>query len=285
MCTYAVEYNSRSVLEWMVEHGFKLDSCYLNRTAKYGHLDLVRWMHEEQHVPLDNMTMSWAALSGNISLLRYVMEKGGKLNSDTLSSAAWSGSEVMVRWLHDEHHLPWSSEMCTSAAENGHLSLLQYLRSQGCEWDAETGDRAAMNGHLSVLRWATEHGCPITYYVPTVFNCAVRGHLDVLQFLYQYDSKRFLIDELEKTGIIGSVAQEGHLYVVQFLYPLQKYHYGVLLQAVQCKKSSALEVVQWLIECAKCKLPDKDKLEHIRDRIRLDVDKYLEEKGLVYIKK
>ena len=45
---------------------------------------------------------------------------------------------------------------CRLAAEAGHLSVLQYLRSlePPCPWDEFTCAGASLNGHLHVLQWA-----------------------------------------------------------------------------------------------------------------------------------
>ena len=46
-----------------------------------------------------------------------------------------------------------------TAAEGGHLVVLQEARENGCSWDMRTCSYAAMNGLLSVLQWSRENGC------------------------------------------------------------------------------------------------------------------------------
>ncbi len=50
---------------------------------------------------------------------------------------------------------PWREDVCTRAAMNGHLSLLQWLRNQNppCPWNEYACHFAAAGGHLSVLKW------------------------------------------------------------------------------------------------------------------------------------
>jgi len=38
------------------------------------------------------------------------------------------------------------------------------LRENGCNWNGGTCSAAAENGHLSVLQWARENGCPEFIY-------------------------------------------------------------------------------------------------------------------------
>ena len=52
--------------------------------------------------------------------------------------------------------MPWEDAAnnlgtCPSAAEGGHLALLQFARGDGCPWDETTCHKAAQHGHLRVL--------------------------------------------------------------------------------------------------------------------------------------
>src|SRR5688500_6750388 len=51
-------------------------------------------------------------------------------------------------------------EICSFAARNGFLSLLQWSRSQDCPWNAFACENAAEKGHLEVLKWLRSQGCP-----------------------------------------------------------------------------------------------------------------------------
>ena len=54
----------------------------------------------------------------------------------------------------------WDELTCASAAQGGHLELLQWARAKGCLWDEWTCAGAEGNGHLAVLQWAQNQGCP-----------------------------------------------------------------------------------------------------------------------------
>ena len=45
------------------------------------------------------------------------------------------------------------------AAENGDLTLLQWLRVNGCLWGPETCAKAASGGNLQVLQWLRANSC------------------------------------------------------------------------------------------------------------------------------
>src|SRR5690606_2355299 len=78
--------------------------------------------------------------------------------------------------------LCWKAKACASAAENGHLEMLQYLHENGCPWDREAFSNAVKNGHLQVVQYLHENGCP---WDDKVSDFAVEeGHLQVLQYLH-----------------------------------------------------------------------------------------------------
>ena len=69
--------------------------------------------------------------------------------------------------------------ICPSAAEGGHLEVLQWARAKGYPWDERTCMLAAKNGHLEVLQWARAHGCP--WDKLTCAYAAASMQLEVLQ--------------------------------------------------------------------------------------------------------
>ena len=284
ICIYAAKHNSRSVLEWAVNRGTLLTPNHLTHAVARGHLVLVRWMHEEQHVPFDDHIAYVMADSGNLSLLQYVVEKGAEPDDFTLPAAAKNGSEAMVRWLHDKRGLGWSPNICEEAAKGGRISLIQYLHAHGCAWDFVTTESAASNGHMSLLRWALENGCQFGCRYDTVYKCIENAHLNMLQFLSEHCSERFLeiltFPVAQLGNAIESAAQKGHLSTLQFIYPYTKTrHQTMLVSAMQCRTSSALEMVQWLVEQAHFVSPPN--FLRMRRQMRLDVAKYLEEKGMM----
>lgn len=68
----------------------------------------------------------------------------------------------------------WDEEICSLAAAEGHLSVLQSARQNGCSWDEETCCAAAEDGDLRVLQWVRQNGCP--WNEKTCTTAATSGH-------------------------------------------------------------------------------------------------------------
>jgi hypothetical protein len=99
--------------------------------------------------------------------------------------AAWYGSLDVLKWAYQRepafviHH----PNICSAAAHNGHLEVLQWARQQGCPWGTATCWLAAEAGHLAVLQWARQHGCP--WDEETCAWAAEGGHLELLRWARQ----------------------------------------------------------------------------------------------------
>jgi hypothetical protein len=87
-----------------------------------------------------------------------------KLSGKVVNRAAWLGQLELLRWMRALGCCAWESckgdgkDPCASAAEGGHLAVLQWLRDNGCPWDVCTCSHAAMSGNLAVLQWARANG-------------------------------------------------------------------------------------------------------------------------------
>ena len=125
---------------------------------------------------------SVAVRYGSVEILQLVTAKGCTCdNKDTCASAAENGHLDVLRWLRTKG-CPWDECTCIAAAAYGHLDVLQWARENGCLWHDETCSYAAQGGYLEVLQWARENGCPWDEE-SICEHAALGGKLDVLQWL------------------------------------------------------------------------------------------------------
>jgi hypothetical protein len=104
---------------------------------------------------------------GGLSVVKRLHRQGRLKSVDSVCHAAVrSGKLEELQDLHSGYPDEWecscaSNKMtCFSAAQGGHLEVLQYLRAKGTTWDARTCAGAAEDGHLEVLQWLRANGCP-----------------------------------------------------------------------------------------------------------------------------
>jgi hypothetical protein len=163
------------------ELGLALSDEVLIGAAEAASVPKLQWLHIEKGCPLPADTCEYAALSGNIDLLRWLRDHGGVLTARCCKSAAAGAHVPSLQYLREEG-CEWDKTACSAAAEHGHLSTLQWLREQGCPWDPEfiSGD-AALSGNQEMLLYLRQQGCE--YDEGTMANAAVDGHLHLCQFL------------------------------------------------------------------------------------------------------
>ncbi len=95
--------------------------------AANGHLEVVKWLHNNRKEGCTTWAMDWAALNGHLDV---------------------------IKWLHENR-----TEGCTKYAmdmstRNGHLEVCMWLhenRTEGCTVYAM--DWAVKNGHCDVIKW------------------------------------------------------------------------------------------------------------------------------------
>ena len=83
--------------------------------AQFGHMELVRWLIQEQGFAMDTGVMEDAAMGGNLELVQWLRGEGCSLGKRT----------------------------CLYAVEKGHVEVLRWARENGCPWDTWTRDWAA----------------------------------------------------------------------------------------------------------------------------------------------
>jgi len=98
-----------------------------NACAVNGHLEIVKFLHENRTEGCTKWAMNQAAENGHLEVVKFLHE---------------NRTEGCTKWAMNE------------AAENGHLEIVKFLhenRTEGCtEWAM---NKAAKNGHLEVVKF------------------------------------------------------------------------------------------------------------------------------------
>ena len=141
-----------------------------------------------------------AALKGNVAVARYLVDCGANkeatsTDDDTtaLHVAGRSGHFVVVRMLVEQGaDNGWTPLMKASFA--GCVAVVEDLLKQGC---------------------ATDRCCAVTEYT-ALHAAAIRGHIDVVRALVEYEADTEAADNNGDTPLLCA-AYEGHVAVAEFL--------------------------------------------------------------------
>ena len=113
--------------------------------AKNGHLECLKYLHEEVKAPWDSWTALRAAKNGHLHILEYLVErKYDKYDEDACWLAAMNGHLDCLKYLHETAKAPWDEDAIRSAHENNHPDCVQYLLDNDCPlpfgWRYEDGE-------------------------------------------------------------------------------------------------------------------------------------------------
>jgi len=95
---------------------------------------------------------------GHLELLKWARNIGYEWDLYVCSGAAKNGHFEVLKWAHN-NGCTWDSRVCHLAAINGHMKILKWARQNGCEWDVnECFSSAAENGHMDIIDWILSCG-------------------------------------------------------------------------------------------------------------------------------
>ena len=80
----------------------------MNPAAENGHMDVVKWLHENRREGCTTDAMKWAAGNGRLDILKWLYERKPRKDGctgDAMIEAAKNGHLKIVQWLY-EHDFP-----------------------------------------------------------------------------------------------------------------------------------------------------------------------------------
>jgi hypothetical protein len=119
-------------------------------------------------------------------LVQFVQSKGGEINESTIRDAAWRGHLALCQHLHSEQ-CPCDEDAVAWAGCEDHIEVVKWLVQQGCPYDAaDVCSEAAENGRLAVIQYMLSLERPSSDELTNALNAAARyRHLQVAAWLRQ----------------------------------------------------------------------------------------------------
>ena len=187
------EMSSISTLEFAWEHypwgtwgryGVRMDErSFCWKVAETNNLELFKWAREEKKCKWDEWTIDVAAKHGNLEMVKYCVANKCPINAMACSSAALNGQLEVLKYLREEVKAPWDSVAASWAALSGHLHILEYLVERkydkynqwACQW-------AALKGHFDCLKYLHETA-KVPWNFQAVRDAQKNNHPECLQYL------------------------------------------------------------------------------------------------------
>ena len=141
----AAHHGNLEMVKYCVANECPIDRCACTNAASGGHLEVLKYLHEEAKVPWGWMTANFAAQNGHLHILEYLVErKFDKYNEEACYRAAKYGHLDCLKYLHETAKAPWDSRAVRYAHKNDQTECVQYLLDNNCPlpygWRYEDGE-------------------------------------------------------------------------------------------------------------------------------------------------
>ena len=121
------------MIKYCVANECPMAECACAWAALNGHLECLKYLHEEVGAPWDHQTATHAALNGHLHILEYLVErKYDEFVAPTCFFAAGRGDLDCLKFLYETAKAPWNSYAVQQAYYNNHSECLQYLLDNDC---------------------------------------------------------------------------------------------------------------------------------------------------------
>jgi len=184
----AARQGNLEMVKYCVANQCPFDEGACRSAAANGHLDCLKYLHEDVKAPWDCETAYWAARNGHLHILEYLVEREyDEFDEYACASAAEYGHLECLKYLHEDVKAPWDWETASEAAGNGHLHILEYLvEREYDEFDEYACAYAAWKGHLECLKYLHED-VKAPWGEATVRSAHEYNHSECLQYLLDND--------------------------------------------------------------------------------------------------
>jgi hypothetical protein len=187
---HAAMSGSISVLEWLKRRDITARSCWI--AAHHNQLCTLQYLRL-RHIPWDYRVCNAAARRGHSETLQWARTHGCPWDERyILYLAVSTGSLEMVAWVKQQPGVLCCANAMVAAARRGDTRMCEYLYTEGCAMSVEACYSAALEGDLDTLRFLREHGCPWDTASANSGACtnvciaaAISGSVEVLQYLVE----------------------------------------------------------------------------------------------------
>lgn len=208
--------------------------------ARSGNMKILKWGQKKIAIPEEAIS---EAIQGNhLDVIKWLLKNNGQICNGDIKYAAKNGNKIIFKFiLKKSIYHSCCYEACYSAAQYGHLDLVQYCFQIDAVDKTFVADGAAHGGQLDILKFAYQQG----YKLSSKFRC---NHIHIYEWLIQNNLFSYNIT------IAANIAAEGGLKCLQFIHSkgYNVRHKTVFSKAIE---SENIDIIMWLhdIGCERVK--------------------------------
>ena len=156
-----------------------------------------------------NFSVTYAARSGHLEILKWARANGCDWDKFTYVEATRGGHLEVLQWAHD-NGCPRDVYTCKNAAEFGQFEILKWALANGYAYNDEICYYAAMHGNFVMLKFLVEYGCPIDWT-----SCSDAANISLAEKRISVALKKYDIMSWDK--VMDNISINTDLEMIQWL--------------------------------------------------------------------
>jgi hypothetical protein len=157
ICANAVISGNIDILKWLRLNTYVWDETTAHMAAKYGRIDILKWVISKGCPYHRNIVINNLAMSGTLKMVKWAVSIGCKPAHHTLVCSAINSNTSVVVWLLD-NGCKYSTKISLLAASENNIEALKIFHSRGLKIHSRVTMEAAMNGNIDLIKWAVSIG-------------------------------------------------------------------------------------------------------------------------------
>ncbi|KDO20531.1 hypothetical protein SPRG_13229 [Saprolegnia parasitica CBS 223.65] len=210
----AASYGHLEVLKLLHDRGAPLcTTAAMDKAAVNGHFHVVQWLQQHRTEGCSPNILDQVIMNGHKDIVLFLQKHYIATFSPAVFQAAATYNDVdLVQELHFVWHAPCTAAVMDTAAAHSSVAIVEFLhrnRTEGCTVRAM--DSAAFRGAVDVVRFLhnnRDEGCT-TLALDAAARC---GHLPVVQFLTEHRTEGGTVHAMDRA------AHRGFEAVVRYLH-------------------------------------------------------------------
>ena len=131
--TAAASQGNLEMVKYCVANECPIGTWACSDATENGHLECLKYLHEEAKAPWGSHTAEWAAQNGHLHILEYLVErKCDQFDVSACWFAAMCGHFDCLKYLHETAKAPWDEEAVREARKYNETECVQYLLENNC---------------------------------------------------------------------------------------------------------------------------------------------------------
>lgn len=134
---WAARVNRLDIMQYLHERGEVCTEAAITDAANKGHIEVVKWIHENCDVRCSPYAIELAAFQGDLEMVRWLYENRPEASyvSHALTNAVQQGHLEVVKYLREHSEFMSIDDAISYAIGNGDVEMVTYLCATNTGWD------------------------------------------------------------------------------------------------------------------------------------------------------